>query len=96
MPARFERALPEWKSLGRADLEYWGSYQTRQAIDSPRYTCALHDPHGGHLHPLNYTLGLADAAERTGAVFYEKTPVVSGMAIIRLLFPYRDRCGPAS
>lgn len=69
--------LQEWKSLGRVDLEYWESYQIRQALDSPRYTCALHDPHGGHLHPLNYTLGLAGAAERAGALFYDKTPVVS-------------------
>src|SRR6185312_14063016 len=34
---------------------------------------ALYDSNGGHLHPLNYTLGLAAAAERTGVRIHEGT-----------------------
>ena len=30
------------------------------------------DVGGMHLHPLNYALGLADAAERQGVEIYEK------------------------
>lgn len=32
------------------------------------------DPSGGVLHPLNYVLGLADAAERTGVSIFERSP----------------------
>ncbi len=69
--------LKEWESGGRRNLEFWDREQTQSRVASPRYSCALHDPGGGHLHPLNYTLGLAAAAERAGAVFCEKTPMLS-------------------
>jgi gamma-glutamylputrescine oxidase len=32
---------------------------------------------GGHLHPLNFARGLADAAERAGAIIREDSPVLS-------------------
>ncbi|NKD77940.1 FAD-binding oxidoreductase [Haematospirillum sp. H1815] len=67
----------EWEDGGRKGLELWDHAQTQAHVASPRYTCALYDPGGGHLHPLNYTLGLASAAERAGAVFCEQTPMVS-------------------
>jgi gamma-glutamylputrescine oxidase len=38
-----------------------------------RYIGALYDSNGGHLHPLNYTLGLAAAAERAGVRIHEDT-----------------------
>ncbi|WP_075323898.1 NAD(P)/FAD-dependent oxidoreductase [Acidithiobacillus albertensis] len=47
----------------------------RTAIDSPRYRAALFDPEGGQLHPLNYTLGLAQAAIDAGANLYAHSPV---------------------
>lgn len=52
------------------------------ALDSPRYIAALSDPAGGHLHPLNYTLGLAQAAQHAGARFYTHSAVrqVTGTA----------------
>jgi gamma-glutamylputrescine oxidase len=36
----------------------------------------LIDAYGGHLHPLNYALGLADAARAAGAQLYEHSRVV--------------------
>lgn len=36
-------------------------------LASPRYKAALYDPIAGHIHPLNYTLGLAQAAMAAGA-----------------------------
>lgn len=42
-------------------------------VASPRYRSGLYDPHAAHLHPLNYTLGLAAAAERAGATLCEET-----------------------
>ncbi|WP_369573984.1 NAD(P)/FAD-dependent oxidoreductase [Acidithiobacillus sp. IBUN Pt1247-S3] len=47
----------------------------RAALDSPRYLAALSDPAGGHLHPLNYTLGLAQAAQDAGARLFVGSPV---------------------
>ncbi len=40
-----------------------------------RYCAGLYDPGSGHLHPLNYTLGLARAALAAGAQVFESTPV---------------------
>ncbi len=47
----------------------------RQWIDSPRYCAAVHDPRSGHLHPLRYTLGLAQAAAGLGVQIHEHTAV---------------------
>lgn len=44
-------------------------------IRSPRYHGGCHDRRGGHLHPLKYALGLADAAWREGARLHEHSPV---------------------
>ena len=46
-------------------------------IDSDAYVGGLHDPGGGHLHPLNYVLGLARAAEEAGARIFEASPVTN-------------------
>ena len=35
-------------------------------IASPRFHSGIHDPLGGHLHPLKYSLGLARAAASLG------------------------------
>ena len=44
-------------------------------IASTRYHSANFDECAGHLHPLRYTLGLARAASRAGAVLHELSPV---------------------
>ena len=46
-------------------------------IATRRYCAGLFDPGSGHLHPLNYTLGLARAAEASGATIHESTVVTS-------------------
>jgi gamma-glutamylputrescine oxidase len=52
----------------------------RDAVESllatTRYCAGLLDPHSGHLHPLNYTLGLAQAAAASGACIFEHSPVI--------------------
>eukprot|EP00611_Tribonema_gayanum_P016793 TRINITY_DN29211_c0_g1_i1.p1 TRINITY_DN29211_c0_g1~~TRINITY_DN29211_c0_g1_i1.p1 ORF type:complete len:212 (-),score=12.30 TRINITY_DN29211_c0_g1_i1:5-640(-) len=40
-------------------------------VDSPLYHGGIHDPHGGHFHPLNYAMGLAKAAEQAGVRIIE-------------------------
>lgn len=40
-------------------------------IASPLYHGGVHDPQGGHFHPLNYAVGLAEAAEAAGVRIWE-------------------------
>lgn len=47
-----------------------------QVLNTERYIGALRDEHSGHLHPLNYTLGLATAAEAAGVTIHEQSMVV--------------------
>lgn len=46
-------------------------------VGSTRYHGGMLDQGGGHLHPLNYVLGLADAAEKAGAIIYDATPALA-------------------
>ena len=39
-------------------LQWWEREPLQAVVSSPRYIGALYDPCSGHLHPLNYTLGL--------------------------------------
>jgi gamma-glutamylputrescine oxidase len=47
----------------------------RARLNSPRYLAALEDNISGHIHPLNYVLGLAAAAQNAGAKLYTQTKV---------------------
>jgi gamma-glutamylputrescine oxidase len=47
-----------------------------ELVNAPRFHGALLDRFGGQLHPLNYALGLADAARTAGVVLYEHSLVV--------------------
>jgi len=49
--------------------------EVREWIASDRYLGGLYDPRSGHLHPLNYTLGLATAAEAAGVRIFENSQV---------------------
>ena len=49
--------------------------ETAEISGSPRYVGAMHDPTAGHLHPLNLSLGIAEAAVRAGAVLHEASAV---------------------
>ena len=53
--------------LERDELRAW--------LATDRYVAGLLDPGSGHLHPLNYTLGLAAAAEAAGARICEGSEV---------------------
>jgi gamma-glutamylputrescine oxidase len=52
-----------------------GREELRTLIASDRYSSALHDSNGGHLHPYRYTLGLARAAAAAGARIFENSGV---------------------
>ena len=64
------RALDE--VMDCRDAHVLDAAQTRAEVDTS-YHGALVDTQGGHLHTLNYTLGLARAAAAEGAVLHEGT-----------------------
>jgi gamma-glutamylputrescine oxidase len=81
MNARKARALRDEVDLlaaryGHA-LTWVASNDLPQWIDSPRYVAAAHDPRSGHLHPLKYTLGLAQAASSLGVSLHEGSAVTA-------------------
>lgn len=72
-----EAMAEDWTARGYPGLELWDRARTRERVASEAYVGALYDPGGGHLHPLNFTLGLAAAAEAAGAVLHEGTPMMT-------------------
>lgn len=58
-------------------LDWWDRELLQTQLPSPRYIGALFDPRSGHLHPLNYTLGLARAAVAAGVRIFEQSPVLA-------------------
>lgn len=57
-------------------VEPWTTERVRDALRSPHYSHGLLYPGGFSIHPLNYALGLAAAAEAAGARIFEDTPVL--------------------
>lgn len=53
-----------------------GRDEMRRMVASESYCGGRMDTGGGHLHPLNYLLGVARAASSLGALIHEDSPVV--------------------
>ena len=79
--ARHLRELEHW----HADLARHFNYQAMELLDrrgvaehvvSPRYVGGIYQSDAGHLHPLNFTLGLAQGAQNAGARLHENSRVV--------------------
>jgi len=62
--------------MGYRDAELLDAGAARAEVDTP-YHGALLDRRGGHMHSLNYALGLARAAAGAGAVLHEQSATVS-------------------
>jgi gamma-glutamylputrescine oxidase len=58
---------------GYRSVRYMPLDEVRSVLPTRRYISGMYDSNGGHLHPLNYTLGLAAAAESLGARLFEGT-----------------------
>jgi len=70
--------------------------ELRARLDSPRYLAALEDNISGHIHPLNYTLGLAKAAQAAGAKLYagaKVSRVEEGTTLTLHAGPHKVRAG---
>jgi len=66
-------AQEELAHLGAAPGELLEGEALRARLASPRYLAALTDNIAGHIHPLNYTLGLAKAAQAAGALLFSQS-----------------------
>src|SRR4029077_13576975 len=55
----------------------WATERVREVLKSNHYFHAISFPNACHIHPLNYALGLAAAAEAAGARIFEDTPVLT-------------------
>lgn len=54
-----------------------GADEAAEKLASPLFHGALFDGGGGHFHPLNYALGLADVARARGVQLFENSRAVS-------------------
>jgi glycine/D-amino acid oxidase-like deaminating enzyme len=75
-----ERTIATLQLIGddlKVEAEGWATEQVREVLKSERYFNAIYFPRAFHLHPLNYALGLAAAAEQAGAHIFEQTPAVA-------------------
>jgi gamma-glutamylputrescine oxidase len=89
---RQESELKAWREELERDYGYGSlTWLDRRGIGellaTGRYIGGLHDSRSGHLHPLNYTLGLARAAEAAGVRICDGSQVTridhGNVAIVR-------------
>ncbi|OYD74003.1 UNVERIFIED_ORG: gamma-glutamylputrescine oxidase [Burkholderia sp. CF145] len=71
--AWMDAATNRW---GYPHLSWVDASDMRGRIASERYLAGVYDALSGHLHPLKYCLGLADAARREGAQLFAHSPVL--------------------
>lgn len=67
----------EWQALGHGGTRLLDRAAMADMVASPAYPGGLFDPGGGHLHALNYALGLARAADAAGAQLHEDSRALS-------------------
>lgn len=58
------------------DVKCIAPHEIKTWIDSPRYHSGYFDKTGGHIHPLNYCLGLAKAASSLGVRVFTNSAVI--------------------
>jgi gamma-glutamylputrescine oxidase len=82
----YKRSDPEWMAkeveiqhevFGYAPTQLLTKAELEERLASRRYHGAIADSGAGHLHPLNYALGLASAAEAAGARLCEGSAALS-------------------
>lgn len=67
----------EFAQYGYEGLALLNKQDLSERLGSPTYVGGLWEPRAGHMHPLNFCLGLARAAEEAGADIFEHTRIDS-------------------
>ncbi len=70
-----EEAQAELAELGAPAGRLLKGAALQARLRSPQYLAVLEDPLSGHIHPLNYTLGLAKAAQAAGVKLFTHSRV---------------------
>ncbi len=70
-----EETQEELAELGAPAGRLLKGEEMRARLQSSHYLAVLEDQLSGHLHPLNYTLGLAKAAQAAGARLFSQTRI---------------------
>ncbi len=63
----------EYEELGYGGNTLLTKAELETKLGTTIYHGALREQHAGHFHPLNYCLGLADAALKAGAIIHENS-----------------------
>jgi gamma-glutamylputrescine oxidase len=66
----------EYEALGVKGISLLSKSELEQRLGTTVYHGALRESEAGHIHPLNYCLGLARAAIQSGATIYENSAVI--------------------
>ena len=66
----------EWREIGHDDFTFLNKEETQSIVKSKKYIAGLYDPKGAHFHPLNYALGVAEAAQLRGVKIFDETPAL--------------------
>jgi len=79
--ARYTRATCRYvthlqEAYGYAHIRYVDQEEIRSLVATDGYYGASLDARGGHLHPLNFVLGIARGAERHGAQLHEGAEIL--------------------
>jgi gamma-glutamylputrescine oxidase len=80
--ARYTRATRRYvahlqEAYGYRHIRYVEQEEIRALVATDGYFGASFDAHGGHLHPLNFVLGIARGAQSHGAELHEGAEVLS-------------------
>lgn len=65
----------QWQSRD-VPMQVLSAEEIARMIGTDVYAGGVLDPRGGNLHPLNYALGLANAATGAGAAIYANSPAI--------------------
>lgn len=78
---RHAKELEQWaeqmsSTYNYPDMAYHNKSELAKFLGSERYQGGVSDSGSGHLHPLNYCLGIAKAAKDAGAKLFQNSAVV--------------------
>ncbi len=76
LPCLLEDVEVAQKIFGYPHARFLKKEEIQEIVASKNYCGGMIDSGAGHLHPLNYALGLAAACQKNGIKIYEKTRVI--------------------